>query len=128
MSSKRYDIMKKKKIVVVPAKQINDKFTMVSNASITLLDSKSFHIYCYLLSCCDESSYCYPSYEDIQEKLGVTRHTISDCLKFLSEFGLIDIQKRKTGTYFNNAYVVYGIVKVSEIIEKEDVIIEKEVA
>lgn len=123
---KREELLSKKKLVVVPAKEINDKFTMVSNATITLLDSKSLHVYCYLLSCCDERSYCFPSYDDIQRKINMSRNTIATCIKFLEEFGLIDIVKRKRGTHINNAYVVYGIIKVTEIIENDNVIIERE--
>ncbi len=85
MCKKRNEILTSKKIKVVPSKQINDKFTIVSNAAIALLDSKSFHIYCYLLSCCDENSYCYPSYDDIQDKLNMNRNTISTSIKFLKE-------------------------------------------
>lgn len=125
MSKKREELLKKKKITVVPAKDIKDKFTIVSNASITLLDSKSFHIYCYLLSCCDENSYCYPSYDDIQEKLGVTRHTVAKCIKFLSKFNLIEIHKRKNGTYYNNSYTIYGITKISDINDNNSTITKK---
>ena len=127
MSKKREEILKKKKIVVVPAKQITDKFTMVSNASITLLDSKSFHIYCYLLSKCDENSYCYPSYDDIENKLGINRHTISECIKFLEKIKLIEVNKKKRGTHYNNSYTLYGIKEIYERIEVDDTIIEKEI-
>lgn len=115
MSNKRDLILAKKKIKVVPSKEINDKFTIISNAAITLLDSKSFHIYCYLLSCCDENSYCYPSYNDIQNKLNMNRNTVATSIKFLKDVGLINIQKKKRGTYLNNAYIVYGIIKVGDV-------------
>lgn len=126
MNKKRDELLSKKRIVVVPAKEISDKFTMVSNATITLLDSKSLHVYCYLLSCCDENSYCFPSYDDIKNKLNMSRNTIAECIKFLENFGLIEIVKRKLGTNVNNAYIVYGIIKVTEIIENDNMIIERE--
>lgn len=127
MSKKRDEILKRTKITVVPAREINDKFTMVSNAAITLLDSKSFHVYCYMLKLCDMSNRCYPSYDDINAKLGLNRNTISNCIKFLSEIGLIDVKKRKSGSTYNNVYVVYGIKDVAEITEKDGLIIEKKI-
>lgn len=127
MVKKRREI-KKKKIVITLAKNIHDKFTIVSNAAITLLDSKNFHIYCYLLSCCDAQSKCYPSYDDMVSKLGIHRNTISECIKFLSSINLIEVNKRKSGSRYNNTYTVYGIKSVSEITEKDDLIIEKELS
>lgn len=127
MGKKREEILKRTKITVVPAREINDKFTMISNAAITLLDSKSFHVYCYMLNLCDMANRCYPSYDDINAKLGLNRTTISNCIKFLSEIGLIDVKKRKSGSTYNNVYIVYGIKDVTEITEKDGLIIEKKV-
>lgn len=112
MGKKREEILKRTKINTMLKSRPDEENILVFNQLIEILDSKSFHLYCYLLSCCDEDSFCYPSYDDIHAILGFNRTTISSCIKFLSEIGLIEILKRKQGSYQNNAYIVYSIQSI----------------
>jgi len=50
---------------------------------------------------------CYPSQEQIADKIGVTSRTVRDYLKKLVTFNMIHIEKQRTGgKWLNNLYVL----------------------
>ncbi|EJT5922624.1 helix-turn-helix domain-containing protein [Clostridium perfringens] len=128
IEEKRKENRAKKKIKVCSIKDIKKDFTMVQNATITLLDSEAFHLYMYLLSRCMDKDYCYPSRETIVDSIGINKNKLSSAIKYLESFGLVRIEKRKLGSHFNNVYYLYGIEEVYEIIENDGIVIEKKVA
>lgn len=113
------DIKKKYKLIVTPYRDLNSNFFKVCRGVFILKDSKAIHLYLYLCNCYNrKTEKVFPSYEGIMKSTGLNRNTIADKLKLLQELKLIKIQKRKTGTHFNNEYQINYI---SEIIQKEKI-------
>lgn len=125
IKEKREGKKKNKKIEVCSLDKVKSDFTIVANAAITLLDSEALHIYIYLLSRCIGKSYCWPSRKTIIEDTGISKNKLDDIFSYLKEFQLLEIEKRKNGTYFNNIYHLSAITKVVEIKEFDGTIIER---
>ena len=128
IEQKRKENKTKKKIKVCGIKEVNNNFTIIKNATITLLDSEALHVYLYLLSRCIDKECCYPSREIIVNDTGINKNKLTGILNYLKDFGLLRVEKRKSGTHYNNVYYMYAIEEVTEIIEKGDILIEKKVA
>lgn len=115
-----------KKIRVCSIRDVKKDFTIFHNATVTLLDSEALHIYLYLLSKCMNKEFCYPSREQIIKDTGINKNKLTSIFKYLQDFGLLRIEKRKNGTNFNNVYHMYAIKEVTEIKEKDGILIEIE--
>ena len=109
------DIRKKYVLKIEPYRDLNKDFFKVCRGIFILKDSKAIHLYLYLCSCYNhKEGKCFPSYETIQKSTGLDRNTISKKLQILKKLNLIQIQKRKTGTNWNNIYVINYIYEIIE--------------
>ena len=115
-AEKPEDIKKNYILKIQPFRDLNKDFFKVCRGIFILKDSKAIHLYLYLCSCYNhKEGKCFPSYETIQKATGIDRHTVSKKLQILKKLNLIQIQKRKTGTNWNNIYIINYI---NEIVEK----------
>ena len=69
------------------------------------LDTYSFMVYAYLVSCAGMRKCCWPSLETMHRKLGIAISTIKDRLVILEKRKFISIEKHYgVGKYKNNLY------------------------
>jgi biotin operon repressor len=76
-----------------------------------LLGPIAIAVYNYLARCADQDSCCFPSYEDIARKVGISRRAAIMAINKLGRYGLIEIQHRKNrrekrGDYTSNRYKI----------------------
>lgn len=65
-------------------------------------------VYFVLCRHADRNQECFPSYQNIAEKLGTSDSTVKRAIKTLSEWNIISIgkQKRMQGKFLHNSYVL----------------------
>jgi biotin operon repressor len=76
-----------------------------------LLGSIAIAVYNYLARCAGQNGCCFPSYEDIARKVGISRRAAITAITKLGRYGLIEIQHRKNrrekrGNYTSNRYKI----------------------
>jgi hypothetical protein len=76
-----------------------------------LLGPIAIAVYNYLARCADQDGCCFPSYEDIARKVGISRRAAIMAITKLGRYGLIEIQHRKNrrekrGNYTSNRYKI----------------------
>lgn len=76
-----------------------------------LLGPIAIAVYNYLARCADQDGCCFPSYEDIARKVGISRRAAIMAINKLGRYGLIEIQHRKNrrekrGNYTSNRYKI----------------------
>lgn len=76
-----------------------------------LLGPIAIAVYNYLARCADQNGCCFPSYEDIALKVGISRRAAIRAITKLGRYGLIEIQhcknrREKRGNYTSNRYKI----------------------
>lgn len=79
-----------------------------------VLDCSSAKIYGYLKGMCFNKEYCYPKREQIVHDTKINKNKLTAILQHLENLGLVEIRRRKGGTWFNNVYYMPNIDEISE--------------
>ena len=72
------------------------------------IDANSRWVFTYIQRCASEYNATFPSYTKITKVCGISRPTVSKCLKELTAHGLLKIEERydKAGRQLNNFYTI----------------------
>ena len=89
---------KKIKVALKPYKELNTKFTQVSNFMRQYItDAYTFKVYFYLCERWNSSTnYAFPSIRNISKECSISPQKVQNCIKWLIEENLI-VKKSKEG-------------------------------
>ena len=114
---------KEKKIIKValkPYKELNTKFTQVSNFMRQYItDAYTFKVYFYLCERWNSvNNYAFPSIRNISKECSMSTQKVQNCIKWLIEEKLI-VKKSKEG-YDGRTYNIYYInyIDIDDVMEE----------
>ena len=114
---------KEKKIIKValkPYKELNTKFTQVSNFMRQYItDAYTFKVYFYLCERWNSvNNYAFPSIRNISKECSMSTQKVQTCIKWLIEAKLI-VKKSKEG-YDGKTYNIYYInyIDIDDVMEE----------
>lgn len=133
-------VLKFAKIYEYATNDLEDKinYTILKEIDLAKIDCirdrrkrhNAMNVYCFLLFRSFNKKFCFPSYENICESLGISKNTLSSTLKLLKELemvifdnGGIKITKQGDITKHNNVYVIiskcHNTIEAQKILNKE---------
>ena len=111
---------KKIKVALKPYKELNSKFTQVSNFMRQYItDPYTFKVYFYLCERWNSSTnYAFPSIRNISKECSIGTRKVQACIKWLIEERLI-VKKSKEG-YDGKTYNIYYInyIDIDDVMEE----------
>ena len=111
---------KKIKVALKPYKELNTKFTQVSNFMRQYItDAYTFKVYFYLCERWNSvNNYAFPSIRNISKECSIGTRKVQACIKWLIEERLI-VKKSKEG-YDGKTYNIYYInyIDIDDVMEE----------
>ena len=111
---------KKIKVALKPYKELNSKFTQVSNFMRQYIaDPYTFKVYFYLCERWNSATnYAFPSIRNISKECSIGTRKVQTCIKWLIEERLI-VKKSKEG-YDGKTYNIYYInyIDIDDVMEE----------
>ena len=111
---------KKIKVALKPYKELNSKFTQVSNFMRQYItDPYTFKVYFYLCERWNSSTnYAFPSIRNISKECSISTQKVQNCIRWLIGENLI-VKKSKEG-YDGKTYNIYYInyIDIDDVMEE----------